>query len=156
MTFHRPLLQLSAFLWLASIVFSACKNASESVAQPTNVAYQEAKNYFTISSEMEKMPIKIISQKQLNKFFGMAAYMGKGGNVTMVDFNKYFIIPIALPESYQETEIAQVRLQGNKKQLHLHYTVKEGKTRSFSTAPLRLIMVSNEYKKAEILMSVVR
>ena len=73
--------------------------------RPFRVPYTQASNYYKRNDIEDVLPTKITSQEQLNQFFGMAAFMGRGGEPTKIDFGKSFVIPVIVPETNLETEI---------------------------------------------------
>ena len=80
----------------------------------------------------------------------MAAFMGKGGNPTVINFKKEFVIPIVLPETDKDTDILDISLEGNERELKLIYRVKEGEQQGFFIQPIKLLIVDNAYKQAQI------
>lgn len=156
MIFKQITLRLLAIPMFVTIMLTACRTSLNNISNISKVNYQEAKNYFLADKNTKEVPLKITSQSQLEKHFGMAAFMGKGGEVTIVDFKKYFIIPIVLEETDIRTDIVTPILKGNEKQLHLHYNIKEGEKMSFKIQPIKLLMVDKRYKNAELVVSAVR
>jgi len=114
------------------------------------VDYKEAYNYFLNQGQERAVSSKITTQKDFDRCFGMAAFMGKGGNPTVINFKKEFVIPIVLPETDKDTDIFDVSLEGNERELKLTYRVKEGKQQSFFIQPIKLLIVDNAYKPAQI------
>ncbi|WP_315349765.1 hypothetical protein [Hoylesella saccharolytica] len=112
--------------------------------------YKEAYNYFLNQGQERAVSSKITTQKEFDRCFGMAAFMGKGGNPTVINFKKEFVIPIVLPETDKDTDILDVSLEGNERELKLIYRVKEGEQQSFFIQPMKLLIVDNAYKQAQI------
>ncbi len=140
---------------MVGALFMACSTTKNGTKGMSDIPFKEAKNYF-LANDTSVIPMKITSQEEFDGYFGMAAFMGKGGEVTPIDFKKEFVIPIVPGETDTETAISQVRLQGNKREVHLHYVIKEGDKLSYRIDPIRLLIVGNEYKNAEITVSAVR
>ena len=82
--------------------------------------------------------------------------MGKGGEPTRINFSKEFILPIVLPETDVETDIKAIVLTGNAQTLHLSYRVETGEKQGFITQPIKLLVVSNEFKNAKVKVEVVK
>ena len=80
----------------------------------------------------------------------MAAYMGKDGEPTRVDFDNEFVLPIVLPETDCETEIIDVALSGNASVINLDYKIKVGAKRDFFTRPIKLLVVDKAYRYAQV------
>ena len=110
------------------------------------VDYKEAHNYF-LNQDQES---KITTQKDFDRCFGIAAFMGKGGNPTTINFKKEFVIPIILDETDKDTDISDVSLEGNERELKLTYRVKEGEQQSFFMQPIKLLIVNNAYRQAQV------
>ena len=73
--------------------------------------------------------------------------MGKGGEVTPIDFTRSFVIAKVLPETYKKIDLTPLELRktGNN-ELELTYQLKTGKMRSFSTQPMFILIVDKRYK----------
>lgn len=114
------------------------------------VDYKEAHNYFLNQVQERAVGSKITTQKDFDRCFGMAAFMGKGGNPTTINFKKEFVIPIILDETDKDTGILDVSLEGNERELKLTYRVKEGEQQSFFMQPIKLLIVDNAYRQAQV------
>lgn len=77
------------------------------------VYYKEAHNYFLNQGQERAVGSKITTQKDFDRCFGMASFMGKGGNPTTINFKKEFVIPIILDETDKDTDISDVSLEEN-------------------------------------------
>ncbi len=130
-------------------VFTSCC-CYKTTGKIQKVDYREAYNYFLNQGQERAVSSKITTQKDFDRCFGMAAFMGKGGNPTVINFKKEFVIPIVLPETDKDTDILDVSLEGNEKELKLTYWVKEGKQQSFFIQNIKLLIVDNAYKQAQI------
>ncbi len=130
-------------------VFTSCC-CYKTTGKIQKVDYKEAYNYFLNQGQERVVSSKITTQKEFDRYFGMAAFMGKGGNPTVINFKKEFVIPIVLPETDKDTDILDVSLEGNERELKLTYRVKEGKQQSFFIQPIKLLIVDNAYKQAQI------
>lgn len=140
---------------MISALFMACSATKNVLKGMSDIPFKEAKNYF-LANDTSVVPMKITSQEEFDGYFGMAAFMGKRGEVTLIDFKKEFVIPIVPGETGTKTTISQIRLQGNKQEVHLHYVIKESEKQSYRIAPIRLLVVSNKYKDAEITVNAIR
>ena len=69
---------------LAATMLAAC-------GQKKDIPFEQAHNYFVRNDVTEPVPAKIGSQDQFERYFGMAAFMGKKGQPTPIDFNTQYI-----------------------------------------------------------------
>lgn len=123
-------------------------NAKES---ETDVRFAEVHNYFhKNNAPMPQTPL-ITTQKEFDSLFGVAAYMGKNGQPTKLNFKKQAVVAIVLPVTNKATAISNVRLKSqDKNRLMLSYEVHEGIARSYSTQPVYLMSIDRKWKKAQI------
>ena len=87
------------------LLLSSCGTSKMGVEKSNIVSYTEARNYFHIGNETKPIIKKITSQETLIKEFGEAAFMGKGGEPTKIDFNKNFAIAYILPQTKSEDRL---------------------------------------------------
>lgn len=122
-----------------------------------DIPYKTVDNYF-VRNDVEGMPpITIKASDEFERYFGMAATMGPDGRPTDVDFNKYYVICVALPPTDLYTDLSVESLseaRGDK--LTLRYVVRRGERRSYSIRPLLLLMVDKKYEMPVELMAEVR
>lgn len=69
------------------LLLSSCGTNKTMMEQSTIVNYTEARNYFHIGNETKPIIKKITSKQILAQEFGEAAFMGKDGEPTKIDFN---------------------------------------------------------------------
>ena len=115
------------------------------------VPYIELKNYFVNNDAPNKMPEKFTSEKQLHRYLGEAAYMGRGGEPTRVNFKTHFVVPLILPETARETtiKVKDVRIEHDKT-LVITYKIKSKELRTFSIRPMMSIVLEKKYKRFKI------
>ncbi len=120
--------------------------------RPFRVPYTQASNYYKRNDIEDVLPTKITSQEQLNQFFGMAAFMGRGGEPTKIDFGKSFVIPVIVPETNLETEIIINGIYHSRPDaLTLSYSVIQGEEpQTYTIAPFSLLIVDNIYRDCTI------
>ena len=121
--------------------------------KPFRVPYTLARNYFKRNDNIEDvLPIKISSEEELLRFFGYAAFMGRNGEPTKIDFDKSFVIPIILPQTDQETEIIIYGLYHSRPDtLTLEYgTMCQEEHLSYTMQPFNLLIVDKEYQDCQI------
>ena len=121
--------------------------------RPFRVPFTLARNYFRRNDEVEDiLPSKITSEEELLKYFGYAAFMGRNGEPTKIDFEKSFVIPIILPETNRETEIVIDGLYHKRPEsLTLAFeTVQGEEPLSYTTLPFVLLIVDGTYRDCQI------
>jgi len=127
------------------LLLSSCGTHKTVVGKSNIVSYTEARNYFHIGDETKPIIKKITSQETLAKEFGEAAFMGKDGEPTKIDFNKNFAIAYILPQTNRKTVLAPLSLTLKKKHLVLEYKLEQGKGQTFFTQPFFIIVVDKKY-----------
>ena len=85
-------------LALAATLLAAC-------GQKKEIPYEIAHNYFVRNDVTALIPAKIVSLDEFERYFGVAAFMGKNGQPTPIDFEKQFAITTVLPETNHSTEL---------------------------------------------------
>ena len=85
-----------------------------------------------------------MSRASLEKEFGEATFMGKGGEPTKIDFNKKFAIAFILPQTNRKTVLEPLSLTLKGKQLDLLYKLEQGKVQTYFTQPFFLIVVDKK------------
>lgn len=140
-------------LRILSLAAIALLSAGFASAQGTaaNVGFTEVRNYFHRNdAPMPSSPL-ITTQKEFDSQFGAAAFMGKDGQPTRLNFRKQAVVAIVLPVSDKATTISNVSLTSPaKNRLLLSYEVHEGLSRSYSTQPIRLMAVDKKWGKAQV------
>lgn len=123
--------------------------------RPFRVPYDLARNYFRRNDNQEDvLPLKITSEEELLRFFGYAAFMGRNGEPTKIDFDKSFVIPIILPETDQETEIIIDGLYHSRPdELTLEFgTVRGQEHLSYNMLPFNLLIVDGAYRNCQVVI----
>lgn len=75
-----------------------------------NIPFVEARNYF-VSNQVHEVPSKIDNRADFEHYFGTAAYMGKNGAPTAIDFNLQYVIAVAPPAGRQITVLKAKELK---------------------------------------------
>jgi len=90
--------------------------------------------------------IKGPPEEDFSRHFSPAAFMGKGGEVTPIDFRRSFVIAKVLPVTDRDTELTPMKLaKTGHAELELTYRLKTGERRAYSTQPLFLLLVCKRY-----------
>lgn len=131
---RRAILLIAALLSLAS-----CEQVSD-------IPFEEVKNYFFRNgAEIPENPI-IDSSEQFESLFGTAAFMGKDGTPTPVDFKKEFVIAVVYPVIDLATELAPESLRKEDGKLVFTYLETTGEQQSWTIQPVLLIKVDRKYR----------
>ncbi len=137
-------LLLYTLLSLGFVYLSGCMASKGEVVK--DIPYMTVDNYFVRNDVEGTPPTTIKVSDEFERYFGMAATMGPGGRPTDVDFNKYYVICVALPPTDLEMGLSVESLaeaRGGK--LILRYEIKRGE-RAYSIRPLMLLMVDKKYE----------
>lgn len=139
----------SAIFMLAVVVAMLCSCAGGEKA----VEFAVAQNYFVrndVPAALEQLYV-VKSQAEMDSVFGMAAFMGKGGEPTRVDFGRSFVIGKVMPVTDVETDVKPLSLtQSAPATLTLKYAVKQGAKMGYSMRPCFLIVVDKKYADCKI------
>jgi hypothetical protein len=127
---------------IAAIDTQKVKKDSVAVVKNSNVPYAVAEKYFVKNNVDKIEDPKIVTQEKFSELFGTATTMGKGGKPTKIDFDKEYVIALALPSTEFETSILPVSLVKNeKKEIVFTYRINKGKKQTFSIRPALAIIV---------------
>lgn len=112
-----------------------------------HVPCKTVENFF-VRNDVEGMPPMIIkASDEFERYFGMAATMGPDGRPTDVDFNKNYVICVALLPTDLDTDLSVESLsEAREGKLILRYAIRRGERRSYSIRPLLLLMVDKKYE----------
>lgn len=116
-----------------------------SCASTQNVDYRVARNYFHNNDAPLPASVKITTEEEFNRQFGMAAFMGKDGQPTPIDWQKNFVLAKVLPVTDVETTLTPLSLMKDGNDLVLRYSVKKGAKLGYSTQPMFVLLVSRKY-----------
>jgi len=136
------------FILCAVLLLAGC------ATQGKNVPFTEARNYFVRNDAPEPVPTKITSQQDFEACFGMAAFMGKDGQVTPIDFSKQFVLTVVLPVTETETEIHPVSVEAKRDTLFYTYQVQTGEPLTFSIHPMSVIILDSRYANNAVVLNV--
>lgn len=132
-------------LLAALLIMNACNPS-------TMVPFKEIKNYFVRNdAPIASTQIVINSQEQFDSIFGPAAFMGKDGEPTPIDFSKETVVAIVEPTTDIATELEALSLTktpglpGTGNALVFRYKSSKGERQSFTIRPTLIISVDNEH-----------
>lgn len=138
-------------------------NAKSSIGEnsliqpPMKIPYKMAENYFVKNTYADKdiHAVKITSQQELEKIFGMATTAGQSGKPAPVDFSKEYIIACIAKESNKNTSIDVINLDKTDEKLVLTYNINEREIQYFTSRNAILIIVNKQYQ-GEIILNQIR
>ena len=124
-----------------------------SCSQARSIPYEEVKNYFFRNDASIPENPKIDSAEQFGALFGAAAFMGKGGKPTPVDFDKEFVIAVVNPITDCLTELAPESLTREGGELVFAYRETVGEKQTWSMQPVLLVKVDRKYETESVRLS---
>lgn len=131
-------------LALATIGFAACGIKKD-------IPYEVAHNYFVRNDVSEPVPSKIASQEAFDRYFGMAAFMGKKGQPTPIDFEKQFAIAVVLSETNHSTELKAGKLTDDGAKLIFTYHADVApEENTWTQVPVLLIFVDRQFERDSV------
>lgn len=126
------------FVAAATMMMMGCSSTQD-------IAFQTVNNYF-YRNDATQRPQKIESQEQFDSLFGAAAFMGKDGQPTKVDFNREFVIAIVRDTTSYEDLLTPVSLKLAGDSLVFTYQEQLGKERrSYQIQPILLVKTAKKY-----------
>lgn len=127
-------------LFIAAVLsFASCK-------QSADIPFEEVQNYFFRNdADIPENPV-IDSSEQFEELFGAAAFMGKDGQPTSIDFDKEFVIAVVNPVTDFLTELTPESLQKVDGELVFTYRETVGEKQSWTMRPILLVKVDRKYK----------
>ena len=124
---------------VAVLSFASCRQAAD-------IPFEEVKNYFFRNdAEIPESPV-IDSSEQFGELFGAAAFMGKDGQPTPVDFNREFLIAVVNPVTDCSTELVPESLRKEDGELVFTYQETIGERQSWTMQPVLLVKVDRKYR----------
>lgn len=113
-----------------------------------DIPFTEAERYFVKNTynNSKTEELKITSQEEFDRIFGMAAVMGEDGTPTSIDFAKVYVLAVIGTVTDTATTISASSLKQVGDHLVLDYTVKEEGKQSFTVHPVLLVLVDKQYQ----------
>ncbi len=151
----RTYIALGVLLAVA-FFFVGCKS-NKQTANPVpkeennadEINYIVAKNYFVNNDVLDKQEQKdfiISNQKDFEKYFSPAAFMGKDGEPTQIDFDKQFCLCVILPESDILSRLSPLSITKTQdKSLKFDYSLILGKRVSYFTRNCLIVVIDKEF-----------
>ena len=114
----------------------------------TQVPFVVAHNYFVRNDAIEPIPAKIVSLDEFEQYFGMAAFMGKKGQPTPIDFETQYAIAVVLPETNHSTELlAESLIDDGQKLTFIYHVDVAPEENTWTQVPVLLIFVDRQYER---------
>ena len=113
----------------------------------TAVKYSAVNNYFVRNDAPADIPATYTSQVAFDSIFGAAAFMGKGGRPTAIDWNRQIAIAKVLPETDTPTTIEVRSIQaGADSTLHITYDIHRAPApASYTMRPCTVVAIDRRY-----------
>lgn len=130
-------------LLAAGLLTASCATGNHAVS------FSEARNYFFRNDARQPAGLLIIrSQAELEQYFGEAAFMGKGGEPTKIDFNKRLVVAKVLPVTNHSTDISLLRIErsGDKRLTLVWHIAVKPTPQSYSVQPMKLVVLDKKYE----------
>lgn len=131
-------------MMIVAALLLACSN------KPRVVDFKETDNYFYAGKVQHPTLLKITTQADFDKHFGIVAFMGDGGKATEIDFSKQFVVAKVLPETDTLDDLKPVALTQESGKLHLTSTVKHVERRDYTIQPCFILIVDRKYVDDEL------
>lgn len=133
------------FVAFAALLMMGCSSSQDIAFQPVN-------NYFYRNDATQK-PTKIESQAQFDNLFGAAAFMGKDGKPTEVDFDTEFVIAIIRDTTSYEDLLTPVSLKLAGDSLIFSYQETLGKERrTYQIQPVLMVKAPKKYASKHLVL----
>lgn len=117
------------------------------------IPFQVAKGYY-FRGDIDSVRFvrnKITSKKAMDSFFGFAAFMGKEGKPTEINFSKNFVICVVINEVDKLMELSPIGLTKKaNNRLEFHFKMLVGEKMTSRSRPILLVLVDNKYKNYDI------
>ena len=140
---HCPLMLLLA----AGMLTASCATGNRAVN------YSEARNYFFRNDAKQPADLLIIRSEQ---YFGEAAFMGKGGEPTKIDFSKHFVVAKVLPVTNHSTHILlrRIKRSGDKCLTLVWHIAVNDTSLAYSMQPMKLVVLDKKYERYQLVEKV--
>ena len=142
-------------LTLASF-FSTGQIKNTKISKVIDVPFQIINGYFVKNTFTDDTfpKAKITTQKEFDKMFGAAVFMGKNGMPTLINFKEQYVIAVLEKETDLNTTVTPINLKKVNNKILFEYRVLIEKPQSFTIRPLMMILVDKKHiGKIEIIKS---
>ena len=116
-----------------------------STGDVSQVPFDVVRNYFFRNDASIPKEAMIADQASFDRLFGPAAFMGKDGEPTKIDFGRQFVLAVVRPVTDVSTELKPVSLAKEGGELIFTYKEILGEKQTWSMQPMLLVVVDREY-----------
>lgn len=130
-----------------SVVLGGCGVSRDSGVPGKDVPFEEGKNYYVNNEVADTLSVvKISTEDEFRRLFGMASTMSRRGRPTEIDWTKEFVIAmIAEPTDYEESVSAR-SLRIDKGLLRVCFLEERGaRKRNYTIRPYSLLIIDRRY-----------
>jgi len=112
------------------------------------VSFTEAERYFVNNTynNTEIDELKIDTQAEFDRVFGMAAVMGEDGTPTSIDFAKEYVLAVIGRVTDKKTTIKANHVFVQDGKVVLKYRLDEGEKLSYTIHPNLIIILDRKYE----------
>ncbi len=131
-------------------ILTSCKtnDTQKIVKNKKDIPFEIAKNYFVKNTvENNLLNLKISTQEDFEKYFGMATTMSKNGKPSPVNFSTQYVIAIVNKEAEKNINIAPQSLIQNEGNITLTYSITEGENQSYTSRTALILIIDNKYSE---------
>ena len=114
------------------------------------VPFTVVRNYFFRNDATVPSNPLVNDKAAFDGLFGAAAFMGKNGEPTSVDFERQFVIAVVNPVTDVLTELEPVSLSKTGEELIFTYKETTGDRQTWTMQPILLVAVDREYEAASV------
>lgn len=132
-------------LLAAALSFVCCQTE-------TAVPFSVARNYFVRSDADVPENVRITDQATFERMFGMAAFMGRDGQPTSIDWDREFVIAVVKPVTDVETVMEPLSLIKKGESLVLSYSLVSGLDMSYTIRPFFIIVVDKQWEDLPVVL----
>ena len=138
---------------ISLILICSCCTGKNSATKGENVPYTVAKNYFFRNDRTAPDNPKITTKEQFFDLFGMAAFMGKDGRPTNIDFSRQFVIAIVHPKTAYSVQMTPKSIKSTDDKLIFTYQEKVGKEKlTYTSRPVMIVVVDKKCEKSSVVL----
>ena len=112
-----------------------------------DIPFQEINGYFVKNTFTKDIlsKAKITTQKEFDSIFGAAAYMGKDGTPTSINFKRQYVIAVIDKESDFNAKLSPISLKKRVDKIQFEYKISLGSKQTFTVRPFTMILVDKKY-----------
>ena len=118
----------------------------------TAIPFSVARNYFVRSDADVPENVRITDQATFEGVFGMAAFMGRDGQPTSIDWDREFVIAVVKPVTDVETVMEPLSLIKKGGSLVLSYSLVSGLDMSYTIRPFFIIVVDKQWEDLPVVI----